>query len=73
MEIKTQDDYPLGVVISALRKEIRRGNEEMAMYWCYELIPTFEKYLWRRLVVIVNEDIGIANTELLMLVPIQEK
>lgn len=73
MEIKTQGDYPLGCVISALQKEIRRGNEEMAMYWSLELIPNFEKYLWRRLVVIVNEDIGIANTELLVLVPTQEQ
>jgi replication-associated recombination protein RarA len=72
-EIRTQNGYDLGAVISALQKTIRRGDEEQAMYWSLELIPTFEKYLWRRLIVIVNEDIGIANTQLLMLVPIQEQ
>lgn len=71
-DLRTQNGYSLGDVISALQKDIRRGNEEQAMYWALELIPTFEKYLWRRLIVIVNEDIGIANTQLLMLVPIQE-
>lgn len=57
---KTQNSYDLGEVISALQKEIRRGNEQGAMYWALELVPQFEPYLWRRLVVIANEDIGIA-------------
>jgi replication-associated recombination protein RarA len=67
----TQTDFPLDEVISALQKDIRRGNEERAMYWSLELIPRFEAYLWRRLCVIVNEDIGIANPTLLLLVPTQ--
>lgn len=57
----TQNSYQLSEVISALQKDIRRGNEENAMYWAYELIPQFEFYLWRRLVVIANEDVGIAE------------
>lgn len=65
--------HPLGQAISALQKEIRRGNEYEAMYWALELIPFFEVYFWKRLKVIVNEDIGIANPQLLALVPIQEK
>jgi len=67
----TQTGFPLDEVISALQKDIRRGNEERAMYWALELIPRFEAYLWRRLCVIVNEDIGIANPTLLLLVPTQ--
>lgn len=57
----TQNSYDTGEVISALQKEIRRGNEEGAMYWALELVPQYEFYLWRRLVVIANEDIGIAQ------------
>ncbi|MGB8648037.1 MAG: hypothetical protein WCF84_22570 [Anaerolineae bacterium] len=67
----TQNDYDLLEVVSALQKEIRRGNEEQAMYWALELVPHFEQYLWKRLTVIVNEDIGIANPLLLQLVPTQ--
>lgn len=73
MNLTTQSGYPLLEVISALQKEIRRGNEENAMYWALELVPHFEAYLWRRLIVIVNEDIGIANPFLLQLVPTQRE
>jgi replication-associated recombination protein RarA len=65
----TQHSYPLLEVISAIQKEIRRGNERSAMYWSLELIPRYEQYLWRRLLVIVNEDIGIASPELLSTIP----
>lgn len=41
------------------------------MYWALELVPEFEQYLWRRLIVIVNEDIGLAHQPLLVLVPNQ--
>lgn len=71
LTIFTSTGYQLLEVISALQKEIRRGNEEAAMYWALELVPQFEQYLWRRLIVIVNEDIGIANPSLLQLVPTQ--
>ena len=62
----TQSGYPLDEIISALQKDIRRGNEEQALYWCLEMVPRFEMYLWRRLLVICNEDIGIANPALLV-------
>jgi len=71
MNPPTQNGYPLLEVASALQKTIRRGDEEQAMYWALELVPRFEQYLWRRLVVIVNEDIGLANPALLSLVPTQ--
>lgn len=57
----TQNGRILFEVSSAVQKEIRRGNEERAMYWCMELLPRYEKYLWKRLMVIANEDIGLAN------------
>lgn len=66
----TQNSYELSDVISALQKDIRRGNEENAMYWAYELIPQFEFYLWRRLVVIANEDIGIAEPTIFMTIAV---
>lgn len=66
----TQNSYELSDVISALQKDIRRGNEENAMYWAYELIPQYEFYLWRRLVVIANEDIGIAEPTIFMTIAV---
>lgn len=68
-----ENGYPLDEVISALQKDIRRGNEEKAMFWSLEMIPRFEAYLWQRLCVIVNEDIGTANPTLLLLVPRQRE
>lgn len=66
----TQGSYELGEVISALQKEIRRGEEEGAMYWALELVPQYEAYLWRRLVVIANEDIGIAEPTIFVTVSV---
>jgi len=60
---KTLGGYTLGEVISALQKEIRRGNESAAMYWAIEIESVERKYLWNRLKVIVSEDIGLASTE----------
>jgi len=57
----TQNGRILFEVASAIQKEIRRGNEEQALYWALELLPRYEKYLWKRLIIIANEDIGIAN------------
>lgn len=68
-QLTTERGYVLLEVISAIQKEIRRGEEESAFYWSLELIPRYEAYLWRRLVVIVNEDIGIASPELLSTIP----
>jgi hypothetical protein len=67
----TPNNHPLDEVISALQKTIRRAEEESAMYWALELVPKYEAYLWRRLCVIVQEDIGIANPTALLLVPSQ--
>jgi len=68
MNLRTKGNYPLSDAISALQKEIRRGNEESAMYWALELEASFPQYLWHRLQVIVNEDIGPAAPEVIVLV-----
>ena len=54
--------------VSALQKSIRRGLERDAFTWAVELASTHESYLWRRLTVIANEDIGLASPETVMLV-----
>jgi len=65
--------YSLFDAISALQKDIRRGNEAQAFYWALELIPRYEAYLWRRLLAITNEDVGIASPLVLLLVPEQRR
>ena|ERR1019366_1645114 len=65
----TQSGYQLSEVVSALQKEVRRGKEREAMFWALELTPLYERYLWRRLLVIVNEDIGLANVNAIRMVP----
>jgi hypothetical protein len=66
---RTQKGYVLGEVISAIQKEIRRGKEREAFFWAMELCPRYEKYLWRRLIIIAHEDIGPANPLLLVAIP----
>lgn len=66
----TQNSYDLGEVVSAVQKAIRRGEEQEAMYWAIEMVPQFEAYLWRRLVVIANEDIGIAHPPIFMTIAV---
>jgi len=58
----TKNGYNLDEVVSALQKSIRRGMEEESLYWAIELAKSgYGQYLWRRLGVIVSEDIGLAE------------
>lgn len=57
----TPGGHRMDECISALQKSIRRGLEREAMYWAIEIECLAHQYLWNRLEVIVNEDIGIAN------------
>src|SRR5512138_363572 len=62
--VRTAHDLPADEVISALQKEIRRGNTENAALLAYEMIitsPGLEDYLWQRLKVISVEDIGFGE------------
>ena len=60
----TKQGYSLDEVVSALQKSIRRGLEEESLYWAIEMaISGYGQYLWRRLCIIVSEDIGLANLQ----------
>lgn len=68
-ELKTKNGYRLDEVVSALQKEIRRGNELMAKYWALEMNESgYWRYCFRRMQVISGEDIGLANPEAMILV-----
>jgi len=61
-ELITKNGYKLDEVVSALQKSIRRGQEQRAVYWAYEMFESgYIKYLWRRLSVIALEDISLAD------------
>lgn len=50
---------------SALQKAIRRGDETRALRFAVELeLSGFEQYVWRRLMVICSEDIGLAEPQM---------
>jgi replication-associated recombination protein RarA len=48
-------------LVSALQKDIRRGNEYEALFWAVKLESLNPTRLWNRLKVIASEDIGPAN------------
>jgi len=64
VNVRTFNGFQADHVISALQKEIRRGNVENAALLAYEMIltsPALEDYLWHRLKVISVEDIGFGE------------
>lgn len=64
VDVTTIHGYPADQVISAIQKEIRRGNTENAVLLAYEMVltsPALEDYLWQRLMVISVEDIGFGE------------
>ena len=62
MLLKTTNGYHFSEVASALQKSIRRGIEEEALYWGTELDKSgYGEYVWKRMRIIVSEDIGLAE------------
>ena len=64
VDVKTYNGFQADHVISALQKEIRRGNQENAALLAYEMLitsPSMEDYLWHRLKVISVEDVGFGE------------
>tara|TARA_R110002012_G_scaffold77863_3_gene198561 strand:- start:1743 stop:2369 length:627 start_codon:yes stop_codon:yes gene_type:complete len=63
--LQTQKGYDFFEVSSACQKSIRRGLEKESCYWATELYQSkFDGYLWKRLLIMVSEDIGLANPQL---------
>ncbi len=59
---RTKRGYYLDEVVSAMTKEIRRGNEDKALFWAMEMcLSGYSKYFWTRLSVLVPEEIGLAD------------
>jgi replication-associated recombination protein RarA len=56
----TKLGYRLDEVTSALQKEIRRGDEEAAVYWALLLYDAAPYYAWKRVLITAAEDIGPA-------------
>ena len=52
-------------VASALQKAIRRSQVEQAVFWAIELDRSgYGLYVWKRLLVITSEDVGLAEPDL---------
>lgn len=63
-KFKTQKGYDFFEVSSSFQKCVRRGLEDEALYWGYELFQSrYEKYLWKRILIITCEDVGLADPE----------
>ena len=57
----TKLGYVFGEVTSAYQKEVRRGDEEAALWWGMELYETSMFYFWKRTLIIACEDVGDAE------------
>ncbi len=59
---QTQSGNDLFEVSSAFQKSVRRAIEEEALHWAIELdLSGYGEYAWKRLRIMVSEDIGIAE------------
>ena len=70
---QTPRGYDLHELLSALQKDIRRGNEYEAVFWAVELEGFNATALWNRLRVIASEDIGIADPLAPLVIDVLEK
>ena len=65
MQILTRKDYDFYECSSAMQKCIRRGEEKKALFFALELYNSgYSKYVWKRILIITCEDIGLANKDL---------
>lgn len=74
--VRTKHGLAADEVISALQKEIRRGQVENAALLAYEMLvssPDLEAKLWQRLQVISVEDIGFGDAQAAVLVSALEQ
>src|SRR3989344_1524716 len=68
-ELRTKSNLPLDQCVSGLQKAIRRGLEDRALYFMQEMIESgFVNYFWRRMSVIVLEDVGMADPQAAILI-----
>lgn len=66
VNVHTRNGLQADEVISALQKEIRRGQEENAAALAYEMATTsteLEAMMWQRLKVISVEDVGFGDLQ----------
>lgn len=70
---QTKRGYDMYELLSALQKDVRRGNEYQAVFWAVELESFNPTALWNRLRVIASEDIGIANPTAPLVIDVLEK
>ena len=66
-KMQTKHGYKADEVISALQKSIRRGEEDDAVFFAYEMLVSGDDLsdkFWERIRVICVEDVGLANPQL---------
>ncbi|MCH7800986.1 MAG: hypothetical protein IIC24_05505 [Chloroflexi bacterium] len=67
--LRTENEYYIDEVVSSLTKEIRRGNEDAALFWALEMIDGgFANYFWNRITVMTSEEIGLADPQAIVIV-----
>jgi MgsA AAA+ ATPase C terminal len=55
--------------VSQVQKALRRGQEERALFFALELDNSgYSAWIWKRLKIVASEDVGIADTQAVLLV-----
>lgn len=67
-QLLTKNGYDVFECMSAVQKYIRRGNEGEAMFFAFELESYNPTWLWKRLMIITTEDVGVADPSIPVLI-----
>ena len=66
-KLMTVNGYDFFEASSAFQKAVRRGDEDLALFFGVELVlSNYDEYLWKRIKIIVSEDVGLASPVLAM-------
>ena len=66
-QILTRKNYDFFECSSAFQKSVRRGVEQDAIFFGTELAGSgYANYLWKRMLIISSEDIGLANPDIVL-------
>lgn len=68
-QMTSKNGYNITELISAVQKCIRRNLEREALFFAHELYKSgFSEWLWKRLIVITSEDVGLAEPNMPMVI-----
>jgi len=62
-DYRLDDGTPLDEAMSVLQKALRRGDEDLAIYYGFNLHAKYPHVFWKRILTVASEDVGNADPQ----------